>query len=148
MDEYGVDLDEIGRVIDVAEVLVVRFQVVEARLLLDFRTSSSDGPLIKIVPRAGSVEERFRSLKKLRPAFPLPDRILSFLWPRGVMALEESGVLSRLERRLGELGGVAAQTACAEVYGELRREESAMLVAAIRGGDGFQTLWQRDPEVD
>ena len=127
---------------------MVRFQVVEARLLLDFRTSPSEEPLVKVVPRAGSVEERFRSLKKLRPAFPLPDRILSFLWPRGVLALEESGVLDRLERRLGELGGAAAQTACTEAYDELRREESAMLVAAIRGGDGFQTLWQRDPEID
>jgi len=148
VDEYGVDLDEIGRVIDTADVLIVRFQAVEARLLLDFRTTSSDGPLIKVVPRTGSVEERFRSLKKLRPAFALPERILSFLWPRGVSALEESGVLGRLERRLEELGGAQAQAACAEVYLALRREESSVLAAAIRGGDGFQTLWERDPALD
>ena len=148
MDEYGVDLAEIERVIDTAEVLVVRFQAVEARLLLDFRTSGSDGPLIKVVPRAGSVEERFRGLKKLRPAFALPDRILSFLWPRAMVAFEESGVLGRLERRLQGLGGAEAQGACAEAYMALRREESSVLAAAIRGGDGFQTLWERSPALD
>lgn len=143
MDDYGVDLEEIGRIIDEAEVLVVRFQVIEPRLLVDFRTLTGLGPLIRVVPRAGSIEERFRSLKALRPALPLPERILSFLWPRGIAAMRQAGLFARLEERLQALGGERAQAAAAETYQALREEEAALLRAAIRGGEGFQSLWER-----
>lgn len=143
MDDYGVDLEEIGRVIDTAEVLVVRFQVIEPRLLVDFRTLPGQEPLLRVVPRAGSIEERFRSLKALRPAFPLPERILSFLWPRGIAAMQQAGVFTRLEGRLQALGGEKTPAVCAAVYQALREEEAALLRAAIRGGEGFQSLWER-----
>ena len=143
MDDYGVDLEEIGRIIDEAEVLVVRFQVIEPRLLIDFRTLPGLGPLIKVVPRAGSIEERFRGLKALRPALPLPERILSFLWPRGIAAMQQAGVLARLQERLQALGGEGAQAAAEESYQALREEEAALLRAAIRGGEGFQSMWER-----
>ena len=144
MDEYGVDLDEVGQAIDSADVLVMRFQMLDDRLLVDFRTSSTEGPLVRVVPQAGSVEERFRALRRLRPAFPLPDRILAVVWPRGIPALVAAGVLSRLRDRLAALGGDAAMAACDAAYDELRAEEAALLQAAVRGGDGFQSLWERE----
>ena len=128
MDDYGVDLDEIGKVIERADVLVVRFQVVQRRILVDFRTSAEAGPLVRAVAPAASAEERFRSLKALRPSLPLPERIMSFLWPRSVGAMADAGV--------DELD---------TAFGELLAEEHATLVAAIRGGEGFQTLWEREP---
>ena len=73
------DVTEIGKVIDTADVLVIRFQILDERLLIDNRTNDVDGPLIAVVPKAGSVEERFKSLKRLRPRFPLPDKITSFM---------------------------------------------------------------------
>jgi hypothetical protein len=70
MDDYGLDIDEVTRVIDAAEVLVVRFAIVDKRLLIDSRTSENEGPLIAIVPRAGSVEERFKSSEEAAPPLP------------------------------------------------------------------------------
>ena len=144
MDDYGVDLDEIAKVIERADVLVVRFQVVQRRILVDFRTSAEAGPLVRAVAPAASAEERFRSLKALRPSLPLPERIMSFLWPRGVGAKADAGVLDRLRDRLLRIdAGVGDELDTA--FGELLAEEHATLVAAIRGGEGFQTLWEREP---
>ncbi len=144
MDDYGVDLDEIGSVIDRAEVLVVRFQVVQRRILIDFRTSADSGPLARAVAPASSAEERFRSLKALRPSLPLPERIMSFLWPRSVGAMADAGVLDRIRDRLARIDAGAGEELDA-AFGELLGEEHATLVAAIRGGEGFQTLWEREP---
>ena len=55
-DEFGVDIDKILEVIDAAEVLVVRFHIIEKRLLIDFRTRPGVKPLIRLVPKAESVE--------------------------------------------------------------------------------------------
>ena len=72
MDDYGLDIDEVLRVIDSANVLVVRFAILDKRLLVDLRTNEQEGPLVAMVPKASSVEDRFRKLKQLRPRFPLP----------------------------------------------------------------------------
>ena len=140
--DCGIDLDEVRRVIDAAEVLVVRLSVTDRRLLVDARTNDDYGPMIKVVPRASSAEERFRSLKMMRPRFRVPERILTFQWPRHARAL--GGV-----RHLGAPGaaprarsaGRTRPAQCDEAYGELMREERQVEVAAISGGEGFQTKW-------
>jgi hypothetical protein len=143
VDDYGVDLGEIARVIERAEVLVVRLQVVHRRILVDFRTSDSDGPFVQAVAPATSVEERFRSLKSLRPNFALPDRIMSFAWPRGVTALAEAGIADLIRDRLA--GHDDALTQLDEALTVLTAEEQSTMIAAIRGGEGFQTIWEREP---
>ena len=143
MDDYGLDMDEVTRVIDTAEVLVIRFAILEKRLLLDTRTSEREGPLIAVVPRAGSVEERFKSLKRLRPRFSLPERIMSFMWPRHLETFRSSGLWDRIRDRLVALGGDDMGPHCEQVFTELAREERAEVIAAIRGGEGYQSLWER-----
>ena len=59
-EEFGVDLDEVFKVIDSADVLVVRFHLIQKRLLVDFRTKPGIGPFLAIVPSAESVEDRFQ----------------------------------------------------------------------------------------
>jgi hypothetical protein len=143
MDDYGLDLDEVARVIDAAEVLVVRFAILDKRLLIDARTSENDGPLITIVPKASSVEDRFKALKKLRPRFPLPDKIMSFMWPRQMETFKASGLWDKIEGRMVSLGGEEMLSACKTVFEELEHEEKAEVVAAIRGGETYQSLWER-----
>ncbi len=143
MDDYGVDLEEVRQVIAAGEVLVVRFQVVALRLLVDFRTDAEHGPLIQVVQPAWSIEERFRELKALRPSFPLPERIVSFLWLRGISALEPAGVLGWLRDRLVQGGGEDAARDLARAYARLRQDEHQILRAAIVGGEGFQSIWER-----
>ena len=143
VDDYGLDIDEVTRVIDAAEVLVVRFAIVDKRLLIDSRTSENEGPLIALVPKAGSVEERFKSLKKLRPRFPLPEKIMSFMWPRHIDTLRNSGVWEKIAGRMVSLGGEEMTTRCEEIFQQLAMEERAEVLQAIRGGEGYQSLWER-----
>jgi hypothetical protein len=144
MDDYGLDIDEVTKVIDSADVLVVRFALLDKRLLVDSRTSEQEGPIITLVPRASSVEERFKSLKKLRPRFPLPEKIMSFMWPRHVETLRNSGLWEKIEQRLISLGGEPMTESCEKVYGELMNEEKHEVLEAVRGGPGYQSLWERD----
>jgi hypothetical protein len=143
MDDYGLDLDEVARVIDSAEVLVVRFAILDKRLLIDTRTGENEGPLITIVPKASSVEDRFKALKKLRPRLPLPDKIMSFMWPRQMETFRASGLWDKIEGRMVSLGGEPMLATCRSVFEELEREEKAEVVAAIRGGETYQSLWER-----
>lgn len=138
---YGIDLDEVRRVIDAAEVLVVRFGVTDRRLLIDARANDQFGPMIKVVPPAANAEERFRSLKVMRPRFRSPERILTFEWPRHARALAESGVWEHIARRLVALGWPETASQCDEAFSQLVEEERLVEVAAIRGSEGFQTLW-------
>jgi len=142
--EWGIDLDEVRRVIDAADVLVVRLSVTDRRLLVDARTNEEFGPMIKVVPRAGSAEERFRTVKVLRPRFRVPERIMTFQWPRHARALADSGVWDHLAHRLCSLGWSDTAAQCDEAYRELLREERLVEVAAIRGGEGFHTKWSAD----
>ena len=143
MDDYGLDLDEVARVIDAAEVLVVRFAILDKRLLIDTRTSENEGPLIAVVPKASSVEDRFKALKKLRPRLPLPDKIMSFMWPRQMETFRASGLWDKIEGRMVSLGGEKMLEVCKAVFEELERQEKAEVVAAIRGGESYQSLWER-----
>jgi hypothetical protein len=138
--DYGIDLDEVRRVIDGAEVLVIRFSVTDRRLFLDTRSNEHAGPMIRVVPPATSAEERFRSIKMLRPRFRVPQRVVTFQWPRHARALEEAGVWDHVVRRMTE-SGLADSADCDRAYRELAEAERIVELAAIVGGEGFQTLW-------
>jgi hypothetical protein len=142
-NDFGLDLQDILSVIDTAEVIIIRLQLIEQRVLIDTRRNSVEGPMIALVPRAGSAEERFRSLKRMRPRFPVPDRIMSFHWPRQAGSLQTSGVWDRIVKRLGQDGRDETVQRCEEVFQELLRLERQETVAAIRGGEGYETVWER-----
>ncbi len=144
MDDYGLDLEEVFKVIDGAEVLIVRFAILDKRLLVDARANDTEGPFIALVEKASSIEERFKSLKQLRPRFSLPDKIMSFMWHRPSMeTFRSSGIWQRITDRLVLMGGDELATQCDRVFNELVREEKAEIMAAIRGSDSYQSLWER-----
>lgn len=141
--EFGIDLDEVRRVIDAAEVLVIRFSITDRRLLLDTRTLGAEGPIVRVVPPVASGEERFRALRAMRPAFPPPSRILTFLWPRHARSLVESGLWDHLARRAVAIGWSGTAADCDAAIRELTESEREVERAAIRGDDGFKTLWEQ-----
>jgi hypothetical protein len=141
-NDYSIDLDEVKKTIGTAEVVVIRFPTLTKRLLLDSRSNDREGPLIALVGRAQSAEERFRSLKQLRPSFPLPERIMSVSWPKSVQALARTGVWAAIEDRCGRAGHPGAVEACANAFEALLGEERAELEAALTGS-GYRTIWQQ-----
>jgi hypothetical protein len=142
-DEFGVDLEEVFRIIDVADVVVIRFHLIEPRLLVDFRTKQGVRPFLRIVPRAESVEDRFRSIKRLRPQFPFPEKVMSVHWPRSIPVLLASGVWQRLVDRISALGDDETTETCGRIIDELLASERTEVFGAIRGIDHYQTLWER-----
>lgn len=142
-DEFGVDLEEVLKVIDAADVLVVRFHLIDKRLLVDFRTKAGVRPLITIVARAESVDDRFKSIKRLRPEFPYPEKVMSFHWPRTMPVILASGVWQHLVDRISALGDDDTTDQCGRVMEELLSLERAEIAGAIRGADHYQTLWER-----
>ena len=140
------DLDEVKEVIDTAEVLVIRFAILEKRLLVDARYNETEAPLLQLVSKTSSVEERFRSLKQLRPQFTLPEKIMSFTWPRHVETFRAAGLWQRIIDRLAASGHPGLDEQAQVVFEELMQEEKAEVLTAIRGGESYQSLWERKEE--
>jgi len=84
-NDFVIDLDAILDAVEKADVITIRFLIVPHRLLIDARHSELEGPLVKLVPRARSLEERFKAIKQLRPRFRLPDRISAVTTERAVL---------------------------------------------------------------
>jgi hypothetical protein len=137
-DDLGVDLGEMLGVVNTSEVFVVMFQMFERRLLVDTRTANGEAPLIRLVDRVRSSEERFRELHRLRPRLPSPERIVAFQWPRSVRTLVESGVWAAVTDRMGSLG--TPESTLLAVLAELQWEERQEEIKAVRGEEPYRTL--------
>jgi hypothetical protein len=142
-NDFVIDLDAILDAIEKADVITIRFLIVPHRLLIDARHSDVDGPLLKLVPRARTLEERFKIIKKLRPRFRLPEKITAVAWPRRVEGLVSAGVWDRIVQRVSEAGFPDTAEECQRVLDDLICQERAEIHNAVAGA-GYQSLWQRD----
>ena len=141
-NDYVLNLDDILHTVETADVVRIRFQLLDKRLVIDNRTSEVEGPLIKLVNRAGSSEESFRNLKRMRPRFPLPERMTAIFWPKYANTLRSTGVWSAIVRRIEATGFEDSRRQCDEVMREMLEMERREIRNAI-SGEGFQTVWQR-----
>src|SRR6476661_487062 len=141
-NDYVLNLDDILHTIETADVVRIRFLLLEKRLLIDNRYNEFEGPLIRLVNRSGSSEESFRNLKRMRPRFPLPDKMTAIWWPKYVNTLSTSGVWAAILQRVANSGFGDSTRQCEEVMRELLLLERQEIRNAI-SGEGFQTLWQR-----
>lgn len=139
-NDFSVDVSEILSTIRTADVITIRFVTVGQRLLLDFRTTELDGPLVRVVKPVRSVQERYASLKKLRPRLDAPEKIVAIWWPRFMPSLAATGVWDEVMQRVTESGYVGAVREAEATLAELIQLEEAQKRAAVRG-DGFKTLW-------
>ncbi|HLF70749.1 MAG TPA: hypothetical protein VI759_01150 [Dehalococcoidia bacterium] len=137
-DDLGVDVSEVLSVVNGSEVFVVMFQLFERRLLVDTRNGPNEPPLIRVVDRVRSSEERFRELLRMRPKFPAPERIVAFQWPHSIRTFRESGVWEAIQTRVISLG--ASEATCLAVLSELQWEERNEEIKAVRGEEPYRTL--------
>jgi hypothetical protein len=141
-NDYVLNIEEILHTIATAEVLRIRFLLLDKRLLIDNRYNEFEGPLVKIVPRASSSEESFRNLKRLRPRFPLPEKMTAIWWPKYINTLYSTGVWQAVTKRIADTGFTDSVRQCDDILRELLALERQEIRNAI-SGDGFQTIWQR-----
>ena len=141
-NDYVLNLDDILRTIETAEVVRIRFLLLDKRLLIDNRFNEFEGPLVKIVNRSGSSEESFRSLKRMRPRFSLPEKMTAIWWPKYINTLYTTGVWGAIVARIADTGFTDSVHQCDSVLRELLALERKEIRNAI-SGEGFQTVWQR-----
>ena len=138
--DFSLDLREIIKSIDNAEVISIIFPKFRKSLLIDTRLTLEDKPLVKIVPMVNSLEERLRSLKKMRPTFPRPVEIAVVPWFGYVSSLVKLGVWDRIVKKFVDAGNRDVVRACASILKDLKTLEQEEMLAVIKG-DGYQTLW-------
>lgn len=138
-DEYSAQVIDAVRG---SEVLSIFFLRVGRSLILDARRYGDDGPAILLDGMVATPEERLASFERLRPAFPIPDRLTLAPWPGAVRGLADSGVLEAIVERCRFEGGDGLADAARTLYDELRRLERKALRDLVRGV-GMRTVWER-----
>ncbi len=139
-NDFNVDLQDILSSLAGSDVVVMRFVTLGQRLLFDFRNNDVDGPLIRVVEAVTSVEERYRELQRIRPRFPLPERIVAIWWPRFARSLHGSPAWNEVMGRVSDSGYVEAVRSAGAALDELVSLERKAERDAVRG-EGFRTLW-------
>jgi hypothetical protein len=140
--DFRIDVGEIKANIDVAEVLAVYFPLLRKTLLLDSRSNDIDKPMIKVVPMAASPEERFQSLKQLRPRFPRPESITIIPWPKYAASLSRLGIWDHIVRRFADMGDPDLVRECEACLQELLTLEQDEVRHAV-SGENYEVLWSR-----
>jgi hypothetical protein len=138
--DFRIDVSEVNKNIDVADVIALYFPLLRKTLLMDLRTSDVDGPLIKVVPMANTPEERFQSLLKMRPRFGRPDSITIIPWAKYMQSLADLGIWEHIVKRYADTGSPEAVRECGRCYGELLRLERKEIQRAITG-ENYETIW-------
>jgi hypothetical protein len=139
-NDYTIDLDDIVATIASSDVVVMRFVALGQRLLLDFRTTGLEGPMVKVVRPVNSVQERYKDLRHLRPRFNPPDRIVAIWWPRFAASLRESPAWQAVLERVSDTGYPASVREAQAAMDELVSLERRAAFDAVTG-EGYRTLW-------
>ena len=141
--EYEINLAALQEVVDQADVFVIRFDRIEQRLLVDARQNDAGEVFVRLVPPVNSGRERYRFLEQARLGMPAPEQITVFQWRQSVQVMKNVGLWQHLEDRFFGLGGEEAASQVEAAFAETVRLEQGEVVGAIRGTEGWETIWDR-----
>ena len=139
--DFRLDIKEILSNIDTAEVICMYFPMLRRTLIIDTRANPEDEPMIKLAPMAGSIEDRFRSIRRMRPRYPRPESVTVVPWQKYVDSLVRLGIWERIIKRFVDSGHKKAVQECQACLEALRKLEKQELVAVIMGQD-YETIWE------
>jgi len=140
-----VDVAEVAKIVDSADVFLVGFSNLSERLLVDTRTDERTRPLVRVVPALGSFQERIFWLGQHRPTLGVPQAFSFINWPHSPAFLSESGVWDRIRRRLDTSGELESAATCDRAIEKLAVLERRSMIDAVRG-DRHVTLWPREAD--
>ena len=143
-NDFRIDLAEVARSIESAEVVTLFFPILRKTLLIDTRYDVEDDPMVRVVPMVSGPEERVQTIKRMRPNFPKPERIAFIPWPKYTTSLVRLGVYDTLKDRLGQCGREKPIRDLQTSLSSLREMKKAELADALTG-KGYRALWQREP---
>ena len=137
-----IDVGEVRKVVDNADVFAIGFSNFAERLLIDTRSNSEERPFVQIVEPVDSLKERFFWLGRHRPSLGLPETFMFFAWPHSPAYLVESGIWDRIRARVGADQDEEMERECASALRGLNDLERDEMVSAIKG-EGYFTTWPR-----
>ena len=91
---------------------------------------------------ASSVEERSRSLKKMRPSLDRPQSITVLPWPKYINSLVDLGIWDMILNKLVDSGDSKLLKRSKLILEELYDLELKELATVING-DSYHTIWSR-----
>ncbi|MDA0365582.1 MAG: hypothetical protein O3B31_02335 [Chloroflexi bacterium] len=143
----AIDLDQLDEAVAGADLIVIAFEFWPERLLIDLRDDAHrhTPPLIEVVEPVGGVAERNLWLSTRRPGVSPADQFLFFTWPQSVTFLARSVLPVHIARRLQAEQGLDMREALQDVFDELAILERREASAAVRGGEGYETIWSGQP---
>ena len=141
MSPEGSDLDDKIRAIAEADVLVVGFDCLAERLLIDARRNDGAGPYVRIVQPVRSPQERLRQLRELRPGFNDPESFVFIPATARVRRFADDGHFERILARCS--GDPEAEDDCRKAREELLKLDLDDLRQALVGGDRYHTKYER-----
>ncbi|HST03609.1 MAG TPA: hypothetical protein VLQ48_02620 [Chloroflexia bacterium] len=146
MDEEAF-LNQVLAAIAEADVVSIFFPLLRRAMVIDLRHEDDVLPMVKIMPQAGSMDERIAGIERVRPDLGKIRSILGVPWLKSVRNLQQEGVIDGLVLRL-----VAAGLSPAESERLLRNAVNALwgieriaFVSLVKG-DGYKTLWKTESE--
>lgn len=137
---YEIDVDGLLRAVQRSDHVIVRFSTLAQRLFVDFRTSSSEGPGVFVLPVANTIQERLATITAARPNFPRPQKLYVMAWPLRVAGLERLGFVEAARQRFAAMDAFEAIRNLERAIRDLERAEDLELRSAITG-EGYRTIW-------
>ena len=144
-DGPALDREAMDEALEEADVIVLGFDFTDDRLLIDLRDDprGRTPPIVEIVEPLADAEERRIWLSARRPGLRPPEELLFFVWPHTVASLQASPLIDGAARRIEGEQRLNVRVILGEALDDLRGRERRDLASAVRGGEGFETLWSR-----
>lgn len=141
-----VDFDEIGKLVNSADVFTVAFSCFPERLIVDARSNDIETPMVQVVEPARSARDRMKWLHRRRPSLGTPEAFSFFAWPHSPGFMVQSGVWERIARRVVD-EDAQVQVQCDLAIKQLLNLDREATMAVLKG-DHCLTLWPRDDGSD
>lgn len=136
-----IDLEELRRVVDNADVFTIGFRMFPERMIIDTRSTDDTPPMVRVVEPVSTVEERFFWLGRERPQFSVPERFTFFVWPHSLRYFEDSGLGDMIRDRVCPISKECESQVTRGIQ-QLKALERKAERDAIAGRN-YQTLWER-----
>jgi phospholipid N-methyltransferase len=140
-NDFSIDIEEINRNLENAEVVTLFFPLLRKTLLLDLRYGDEYDPIVTIMPMVNSPAERMETIQKLRPNLAKPEKIVFIPWPKYASSLVRLGLYDSIKQRLTTIGRSKPLADLRSALKTLEQTEKDEIAAVIKG-KGYRTLWQ------